>query len=301
MKDKKLFNLVFPTYILLLFPAYFILALLISMLIAIISLIISFFNLKNVKDKHKLFKENILKVWVISLITDFIGFGILYLSKYIMPNISYYVLYNPYKSAYSMIYVIITILIVALISLCLNIKYVFKNIKLKNKQRFYTCLIIVAINLPYSFLLPNTSNVYSTASLQQFIQKNKDIKITDDSISNIFLNSYQCINANYGYKDVKYQVDSKSNALIVNMVIDQDKILPKFDEYEKCIKYSSLVTLACAKDGQEVVVYLYDKNNNPIIKKEYTRLDFEKEYNNSKLEDLVKNSDQLIDIITGKG
>lgn len=301
MESKKLYNLFLPILFLLSFPIYWILILPLNFLLAIISLSISIVFVK-FSNKHKVFRANITKVWIFGLLTDLVGFLLIIASQKIS---SVEVLYNPFQNSASVIYTIVVLLICAFINYYLDFKFAFKDIESKENNKKLACIIITLIMLPYSVLIPvnilnNTLGVYSGITLDKFVKNNKETYIGDNTVTRIFSNSSKYFKTDFSYVTMNYQIDSKDYALLVNVSVDQDKVLQNFSDYESWAKYSSLITLACTKNGEKVIIYLSDKNDNPIIKNEYTRENFEKKYGNDNLSSLVDEPSKLQDIINQK-
>lgn len=159
MNDKKikLYNLIFPVYMLWLMPPVFFIAAILNFIIDSIVVLVTekFLKLHKIFSKYK---KVILKVWLFGFIADFIGALFLFLMSFLFENlnipIKYNIDYNPFGNIYALIITILGILIAGILIFIFNRKICFKNIDITEKQKFILSLVIAIVTTPYLFLLP---------------------------------------------------------------------------------------------------------------------------------------------------
>lgn len=156
-KDIKLYNLIFPVYMLwLLPPAFFIIAILNFIIDSIVVLITTkALKIENIFSKYK---KVILKVWGFGFLADFIGasflFGMSSLFDSLDIPIKYNIDYNPFGNIYALIITILGILIAGILIFIFNKKICLNKIDLTERQKFIISIVMTIITSPYLFLLP---------------------------------------------------------------------------------------------------------------------------------------------------
>ena len=156
-KDLKLYNLIFPVYMLWLMPPIFFIVAILNFIIDSIVVLITkkVLKIENIFSKYK---KVILKVWLFGFIADFIGAFFLFLMSGLFENlnipIKYNIDYNPFGNIYALIITIIGILIAGVLIFIFNKKICFKKIELTEKQKFVLSLVLAIATSPYLFLLP---------------------------------------------------------------------------------------------------------------------------------------------------
>ena len=123
-KGIKLYNLIFPIWLLWLIPITWIIVLPANFLIDLVVVILTLKCL-HVSDIKKIAKSIIVKVWVFGFIADFIGTVAMFMSnvidfdnqthigKWWYENITNAVSYNPFDSIYAVIWVTVSVVITA--------------------------------------------------------------------------------------------------------------------------------------------------------------------------------------------
>lgn len=305
MKNIKLFNVIFPIWFLLLFPMTWLVILPANYIIDSIALLISL-SLFKVANKKKIYKKTIFKIWIFGFIADMISSAVLYTSQF-LPNkfydITSAVSYNPFENIFGVIYVILAVIISGYCIYIFNMKYIFRKIEIGISKKIAISVVIAILTAPYAFLIPTSTlqaenylKAESDTSLENFIKTNKDTYIGDNKITRVFEKSSKYFENNFKYKDINYEIDSQNRILTAN-VTDDNKGTIKDDEYSKWSKFSSFLTLMCSKNGEEVIVNLYDSDGNPVTQTRYTKEDFEKEYKSVELTKLADNIDELSSIL----
>lgn len=156
-KDIKLYNLIFPVYMLWLMPpAFFIVAILNFIIDSIVVLITEkVLKLENILSKYK---KVILKVWSFGFLADFIGAFFLFFMSGLFENLSIPIKlgidYNPFGNIYALIITLVGILIAGVLIFIFNRKICFKKVDITEKQKFILSLVMAIATAPYLFLLP---------------------------------------------------------------------------------------------------------------------------------------------------
>jgi len=156
-KAVKLYNLIFPMYMLWVMPPVIFLSAILNFIIDSIVVLITkkFLKIENIFSKYK---KVILKVWGFGFLADFIGalflFGISILFEDLNIPIQYSIGYNPFGNIYSFIITFLGILISGILIFIFNKKISFKNIDISERQKFILSLVLTIMTSPYLFLLP---------------------------------------------------------------------------------------------------------------------------------------------------
>lgn len=159
MKDIKLYNVVFPIWMLLFVPPIILFTLIGDFIIDSLVVIACFFLFKLSNTSLKTFyKESILKVWLFGFLADIIGAAFLYLigaGLLELPNkLSYAICYDPFSNPLAVIIILISMILASTFIFIFNYKITFKAIIEETKMRFKVSLAIAIITIPWTFLLP---------------------------------------------------------------------------------------------------------------------------------------------------
>lgn len=161
----KLYNMIFPIWLLCLIPITWLVVLPANFLIDLLVVVLTMKYLK-VKDIKINAKSVILKVWIFGFIADFIGtismvmanlINFNYetqLGKWWYHNISNAVSYNPFESIYSILWVTACVIITAFFIYLFNYKFCLKKLNLSNEQKKKIALSLAIFTAPYLFYLP---------------------------------------------------------------------------------------------------------------------------------------------------
>lgn len=164
-KEIKLYNVIFPLWILWLFPQTWIFVLPANFLIDLLVVMLSMHFLK-VKEIKKNVKRVILKIWLCGFIADFVGtfamaavnflpvredttFGIWWHRRFIGPTS-----YDPFATVESFLFVTACVVLTAAVIYFLNTKFCLKKADLTEVQRKKTALCLAVFTAPYLFYIP---------------------------------------------------------------------------------------------------------------------------------------------------
>ena len=146
-KEVKLYNLLFPLWILLLFPHAWLIVLPGNFAIDSAVLLITLWILK-CNEKKRWYKKYILLIFTFGLAADLVGAGVLWLSAYLTS------INNLGVALDSPILTIPAMLISAGLIFVFNYFITFR--KEDKKMRLITSLVLAIITAPYTFLIPTS-------------------------------------------------------------------------------------------------------------------------------------------------
>lgn len=163
----KLYNLIFPIWILWLFPLTWIVVLPGNFIIDNAVILITL-KLLNINDQKAIYKQTILKVWIFGFISDFIGTIVMLIPGFInfknseimrnwwYKNIETPVFYNPFQSVYGLLWVTLAVVITSVFIYCFNYKISFKNLELEESSKKKLALSLAIFTAPILFYLPTS-------------------------------------------------------------------------------------------------------------------------------------------------
>ncbi|MBR6523733.1 MAG: hypothetical protein IKT39_03880 [Clostridia bacterium] len=143
-KDVKLYNVLFPFWMLLLFPQLWLIVLPGNFIIDSLVLAIGMFCLK-IQNKKSFYKQNILKIFGFGILSDIIG------SAYML------ILMIPFqigRMGDELYLTIPALLISAVCIFVLNYFITFKNCERQVQLKF--ALLFAVVTAPYTFLVPSS-------------------------------------------------------------------------------------------------------------------------------------------------
>lgn len=163
MKQIKLYNLIFPIWILLFFPPFIFITIIGNFIIDSLVVIACFFLFKlgNIENNLKTFyKKSVSEVWLFGFLADIIGAAILFLlamgSDFL--GLSYElttaISYDPFSHPVAVIIILFAMLVSGVFIFIFNYKFIFKKIIEEKKLRLKVALTIAIITIPWTFLLP---------------------------------------------------------------------------------------------------------------------------------------------------
>ncbi|MEI6101625.1 MAG: hypothetical protein WCP73_07280 [Eubacteriales bacterium] len=167
MKGKKVYDIIFPIWLILFFPPYIFLFLAANFAIDSIVLIICFYAFKIVQKEQvelkRFYWKNIFKVWLYGFLSDIIGVVLLFTILPFLVDLAYLLIGDYTSPGYSAAANAIrfsTFIIAMLLSSCFiylfGFKITFKNIT-DQKLKKQLALSIALITMPWTFLLQNNT------------------------------------------------------------------------------------------------------------------------------------------------
>lgn len=160
-KEIKLNNLIFPIWILWLFPPIIIVAIIGNYIIDSLVILFTFFIFKvssvTGESTKSLYKRSILKVWIFGFLADILGTSLLFIIMMILgenEDLVQCISYNPLSNLGSFIIVFSTILVAAVFIYIFNYNYIFNKVIIDRKSRVKVALTIAILTMPWTYLIP---------------------------------------------------------------------------------------------------------------------------------------------------
>lgn len=151
-KDIRLYNVMFPIWMMFLFPTYLWLIILpVNFLIDSLVIYLSARRQK-LENRLELWKKTILPVWIIGFIADLLGAGVcfgIYMLLVQIPHIGNLVLF-PATTLISIPGVIVSAILIYFI----NKRFVFRKLELDPAAIHRLCLHLAIFTAPYTMLIP---------------------------------------------------------------------------------------------------------------------------------------------------
>lgn len=157
MKETKIYNVIFPLWLIILYPLNLLFVIPANYLIDYLVLSLGAKHLM-IYDYKGVAKKVIIKTWIFGFIADIMGGVIMMLSNF-LTHFKLYdfvnaVMYNPFKRIDALLFVILVVIITAFIIYFLNLNYSFKDLDLPLVQKQKLALYLAIFTAPYLFLLP---------------------------------------------------------------------------------------------------------------------------------------------------
>ena len=141
----KLYNVLFPMWMLILFPATWLMILPGNFLIDSLVLLVSMVAFK-MEEKGQCYKKHILPIYAFGMLSDIVGAAFLWLMAVVLE------LGGPYCD--SPLVTVPAVLIAAVLIFVLNHVVTFR--KLEGSLRWRLALIFAIVTAPYTFLVPSS-------------------------------------------------------------------------------------------------------------------------------------------------
>ena len=143
-KQTKLYNVLFPVWMLMLFPQMWLIVLPGNFLIDSLVLVIAMYILK-MAEKRAFYKQNILKIFLFGLLSDFIGAAYLFVMAFC---------FEVGRMGDEWYLTVPGILISAVCIFLLNYFVTFG--KTDNATRLRLSIVFAVVTAPYTFLIPTS-------------------------------------------------------------------------------------------------------------------------------------------------
>ena len=163
-KEVRVYNLIFPIWMLIIFPLAWWVILPANFIIDSIVVLVGFM-IFGIKNKYKQYKACIVKVWLFGFVADFIGAGFLMMvssgdkflkvdHRWWYDNIYYPIAYSPFKTTWSVAIIGVVVAIVAILIYLFNVKITLKKLDITLNEKRKIALLMSVITAPYLFFLP---------------------------------------------------------------------------------------------------------------------------------------------------
>lgn len=160
MKQTRLYNVIFPIWLLFLVPAVWLIVLPANLIIDCVVVLLTLMALKHTQKKAVL-KQVWWGVWLMGFGADFVGALFLWPSMFLLgflpePWDSWLepVMYNPFKSWLAFV---ITLIAVALSGVCIYFldRWGMRSCtELTDRERHLLCLTLAIVTAPWAFFIP---------------------------------------------------------------------------------------------------------------------------------------------------
>ena len=192
---KKLYNVIFPIWIILLVPPIVLIVIPSNFIIDSLVLIIGFKILKLTKWFNK-YKKSILRIWIVGFIVDIFGSLLLLATQffgeneYLYQTLVYPLAWNPFESIMALLYALIVVMACGVLIYVINYKFSFNKADLDNRSKKIISLLLGIVTSPYLFLVP-TEYIYNANNNYVSLNKYQNSYIGDNStVGNIINNIY---------------------------------------------------------------------------------------------------------------
>ena len=163
-KEVKLNNVIFPIWMMWIFPPLALLAIVGNFVIDSIVILAAFAIFKVAKSTGlsmgQLYKKSILKVWVFGFLADIVGAIMLFVTMLILESgegtndIISGICYNPFSNMIGLLIVIVAVALAILLIWIFNYYIVFNRLIEDSKIRMKVALTIAIVTMPWTYLIP---------------------------------------------------------------------------------------------------------------------------------------------------
>ena len=164
-KEIKLYNVIFPIWMLILIPPLWLVALPGNFIIDLLVLYISMKILK-IENRKLNIKKAIWKSWIIGFAADFVGgFGMFLVAlidvdyetkfgKWWYDNLTNAVMYNPFSTLAGFLWATMCVVITSVIIYFVNKKWCLKKLEISDNEKKKIALAMAVFTAPFLFYLP---------------------------------------------------------------------------------------------------------------------------------------------------
>ncbi len=162
-KEIKLYNVMFPVWLLFIFPFTWLIVIPANFIIDSLVLLFGMYLL-HIKEKLPLYKKTIFWVFLFGFVADILGGVILLITQFVESDGFFYeyltapVAQNPFDNIYALLYTCFAVVVSAVLIYIFNRFISFRKVNNKKTKRILSLLLAV-ITAPYLFLVP-TSSLY---------------------------------------------------------------------------------------------------------------------------------------------
>ena len=162
-KEIKFYNVMFPMWLLFIFPITWLFVIPANFIIDSLVLLLGMYILR-IKEKLELYKKTILWIFLFGFVADILGGIVLLITQFVESDGFFYeyltapIAQNPFDNIYALLYTCGAVLISAVLIYVFNRFISFRKVYSKKIKRILSLLLAV-ITAPYLFLVP-TSSLY---------------------------------------------------------------------------------------------------------------------------------------------
>ncbi|WP_343209082.1 hypothetical protein [Anaerolentibacter hominis] len=154
-KGLKLYNLIFPLWILWLIPAAWLVVLPANLFIDFVVIILTMRRL-HLPDRSRLTGKILFPAWGYGFLADFAGTGMMFVADNVdaFRTIFNWNTYNPLDNLFSFLWTALSVLIAGLCIYFFNLKLVLNQVEFDIASRKKIALSLAVFTAPYFFFLP---------------------------------------------------------------------------------------------------------------------------------------------------
>ena len=167
-KDCRLYNVIFPVWLIWLFPVSLLIVLPANFIIDSLVLLI-FMAAVRAEGRREIYKKSILKIWGCGFFADCIGSLFLFTismldsmipaldaSDWFYDNITNPISFNPFKSVWGVVIIVLIIAVSGFFIYLFDYKFALNKTSLSDRDRRRAALSLAIATAPYTFLLPTS-------------------------------------------------------------------------------------------------------------------------------------------------
>lgn len=166
-KEIRIYNVIFPIWMLILFPPTWIAILPLNFIIDSVVLLVALkFIIKNT-DIRINYKKSILYIWIFGFVADIVGTFTLFFVDLGFSNLNNELIskldaihLNPFDNMYAFLYVLLAVIVTAFLIFVLNYRFSFNKVELSKMEKIKVCLTLSILTAPYTFFIP-TEMIYN--------------------------------------------------------------------------------------------------------------------------------------------
>lgn len=161
-KEIRLYNIIFPVWMLILIPVLWIALLPLNFIVDSIILLIALKFVIKTTDIKSIYKKTIFKIWTFGFLSDIVGaFILLYASQMPFRNTDNDYVYkldalnwNAFNNPYAFTYMLLAVIISGVLIYIFNYKISFNEAGLDKLDKIKVSLFLAILTAPYTFFIP---------------------------------------------------------------------------------------------------------------------------------------------------
>ncbi len=153
-RDITLYNMIFPIWMIILFPPFWLFAIPLNFIIDSIVFILSLKHLKMI-EKKKIYRKSILKIFFYGFLSDIIGSIIIFMIADIdrYEDLLHPLAYEPATTPLTFLIMATVIAFVGILIYFLNKKFSFRKIDITAREKHKLSLYLAVFTAPYTYML----------------------------------------------------------------------------------------------------------------------------------------------------
>ncbi len=158
-KEIRLYNMMFPVWLLVVFPVAWIPVIISNFLIDSAVLLI-YLKIKNIDGKKEIWKKSIIRIFLFGILGDIAGGLLMVGETFIFDNIGMHgvsmsITYNPWGNIIAFLYTVMCMFIASFVIYKLDKKFALRKTALDDSVKRKIALIFAVFTTPILFLMPS--------------------------------------------------------------------------------------------------------------------------------------------------